>query len=44
VEKNKIIKALFKSRFLAKVLMKISSLFGRNGAKHLFVIVTKSYS
>lgn len=42
VEKNFIIQGLFRSRILAKTLIKISSLFGRKGAKHLFVIAIKS--
>ena len=42
IEKNFIIKNLYKSRILAKVLIKISSLFGRKGAKHLFVVAIKS--
>lgn len=44
VENIKIIKVLFRNVVLAKILMKISSLFGRKGAKHLFVIVTKNCS
>lgn len=42
VEKNFIIQGLFRSRILAKTMIKISSLFGRKGAKHLFVIAIKS--
>lgn len=42
IEKNSIIQSLFKSRVLAKVLIKISSLFGRKGAKHLFIVAIKS--
>ena len=42
IEKNSIIQSLYKSRILAKVLIKISSLFGRKGAKHLFVVAIKS--
>ncbi len=42
VEKNFIIQGLFRSRILAKTLIKISSLFGRKGAKHLFVVAIKS--
>lgn len=42
IEKNSIIQSLYKSRILAKVLIKISSSFGRKGAKHLFVVAIKS--
>ena len=42
IEKNSIIQSFYKSRILAKILITISSLFGKKGAKHLFVIATKS--
>lgn len=42
VEKNFIVQGLYRNRTLAKVLIKISSFFGRKGAKHLFVVAIKN--
>ncbi len=41
VEKNLIARKLIENKFVARSLMKISSLFGVKGSKHIFVVATK---
>lgn len=41
IEKSSVVQSLYNNRDLAKILIKISSLFGRKGSKHIFVIATK---
>ena len=41
VEKNIIAQKLIESRLIARFLMKVSSLFGAKGSKHIFVVATK---
>ncbi|MBA4407177.1 hypothetical protein C0389_07885 [bacterium] len=40
-EKNILAQKLIESRLIARFLMKVSSMFGVNGSKHIFVVATK---
>lgn len=41
VEESILAQKLIESKLIAKLLMKVSSLFGANGSKHIFVVATK---
>lgn len=42
VEKNILAQKLIESRLIARFLIKVSSLFGAKGSKHIFVVATKN--